>query len=133
LAGLTAADAKGLIFTLTDGTTVAYALTSEESVIMKFVNGQVVVNADTYEFSGVKYFRISDETPVTGIDSPTAESSAKVSEGSVVFAKAGTISVFSSDGRKVATAEGDTFNLNNLPKGVYVIKSGNSSIKVAKK
>lgn len=134
------ATAKSLVFTLNDGTKVYYQLSSEVNPIMRFKEGKLLVNDDVYEFDGIKNFYLSDE------DSPNAIENVQ-SKPNVTF-KANTVlipadavkvlKVFTVDGVEVKTViqnEGDVFSvdLNGLAKGVYVISTGKSSLKVIKK
>ena len=55
------ASAKSVVFTLSNNTKVYYLLGGEKNPVMKFVDGKLVVNTDTYEFSKIKNFVISEE------------------------------------------------------------------------
>jgi len=122
--------AKSLVFTLSDGTTVTYALTRNDEVKMVVQDSIVYLNTDQYQFSNIVSWRISKNTP-SAIATLTTETSR--SGDVITFSKAGRISVFSQDGRRVATAEGESIDLSTLPRGIYIVKSGDSSLKVMKR
>ena len=113
--------AKTLIITLMDDTKMYYTL--EEPVVgtnaygpkMVFENGNVVVKGDSYEFVGIKEFRLSDETDPSNIEL-----------GTMSFATAASVSIYTMDGKKVADAKDmvsvQQINGLDLPKGMYVIR-----------
>lgn len=135
LAAVAAASAKSVVFTLSDGTLVYYLLGGETNPVMKFVDGKVVVNADTYEFSEVKNFYISATDDPTSVEEVKALPSKFDGKTLVVPTENANVAVFDASGKKVkasiSVANGSTLvDLSSLPKGVYVIKVGGSSIKV---
>lgn len=119
--------AKSLVITLADGTEVYYLLGGDEDPVMKFVDGKVVINTNTYEFSDIQKFYISQTDDPVGIK---AES---------LYLKGDkTIEVYSLDGKKmdIKTTTTDAFsaiNTSPLPKGVYIVRIGNQQMKVLKK
>lgn len=119
--------AKSLVITLDDGTDVYYLLGGDEDPVMKFVDGKVVIKTDSYEFSNIKKFYISQTDDPVGIKAET------------LYLKGDkTIEVYSLDGKKMdidttATDAISTVNTSPLPKGVYIIKIGNQQMKVLKK
>lgn len=135
LAAVVIASAKSVVFTLSDGTLVYYLLGGETNPVMKFVDGKVVVNADTYEFSEVKNFYISATDDPTSVEEVKALPSKFDGKTLVVPAENANVAVFDASGKKVkasiSVANGSTLvDLSSLPKGVYIIKVGGSSIKV---
>lgn len=139
LASICMASAKSVVFTLSDGTLVYYLLGGETNPIMRFVDDKVVVNADTYEFSGIKNFYISNEDDPNAIENVLAKSSIKYDGNTVVVsaAKGKTVKVFAVNGTEVkapiSTAEGyAAVDMSGLQKGTYIISVGSSSIKVQK-
>lgn len=139
LASVCMASAKSVVFTLSDGTLVYYLLGGETNPIMRFVDDKVVVNADTYEFSGIKNFYISNEDDPNAIENVLAKSSIKYDGNTVVVsaAKGKTVKVFAVNGTEVkapiSTAEGyAAVDMSGLQKGTYIISVGSSSIKVQK-
>ncbi|MBR5061898.1 MAG: T9SS type A sorting domain-containing protein [Prevotella sp.] len=131
-----AVGAKTLVFTLADGTKVYYTLDVPTdglryAPVVKFSQGNVIVNGDQYEWSGIKEFYLSDENDPVGI-SPHAfcvETDAQVV-------------VYSADGKKMMEAESlyafKRIDMSGLPKGVYVVivdgkNGGKESFKVTKK
>lgn len=131
--------AKSVVFTLSDGTLVYYLLGGETNPIMRFVDGKIVVNADEYELTGIKNFYISATDDPNGIEQTAAEKNFSFKENRfVVKASAENVAVYSVSGAKVdaavESAEGFvTIDLSSADKGTYVIKVGNSSVKVMKK
>lgn len=128
--------AKTLVFTLTNGTKVYYTLDVPTdglryAPVVKFSQGMVTVNGDSYEWSGIKEFRLSDEGDPAGI----------MSHGVSVETDA-PAAIYSTEGKKVGEAESyasfQRLDLSHLPKGVYVVKvggkgNGETSFKFTKK
>lgn len=132
--------AKSVVFTLTDGTRVYYLLGGEESPVMKFVDGKMTVNSDTYEFSGIKSFCISDE------DDPNLTNVANVVKASARFdgntlfvaQENANVKVYDASGKAVSatissSAGYTSVDLSSMPKGIYLINIGENSVKVVKK
>ncbi len=139
LASVCMASAKSVVFTLSDGTLVYYLLGGDTNPIMRFVDDKVVVNADTYEFSGIKNFYISNEDDPNAIENVLAKSSIKYDGNTVVVsaAKGKNVKVFAVNGTEVkapiSTAEGyAAVDMSGLQKGTYIISVGSSSMKVQK-
>lgn len=139
LASVCMASAKSVVFTLSDGTLVYYLLGGDTNPIMRFVDDKVVVNADTYEFSGIKNFYISNEDDPNAIENVLAKSSIKYDGNTIVVgaAKGKAVKVFAVNGTEVkapiSTAEGyAAVDMSGLQKGTYIISVGSSSIKVQK-
>lgn len=124
--GLVSAQAKSLLITLSDGTEVYYQLGGEKNPVMTFEDGNVVVNTDKYTFKQIKKFVISAQDDPSGLKE-------------TFFVKGSqTIEIYSLDGKKleVVNNKADGFtavSTSDLPKGVYVVKVGNQSMKVIKK
>ena len=131
--------AKSVVFTLADNTLVYYLL-GGTSPVMRFVDGKITVNTDTYEFSGIKNFYISSKDAPDAIESTLAASSMTYSDNTLVVkaTEATSVRVYSVGGKEVKVdvqkADGIiTVNLNSLDKGAYVISTGDASFKVFKK
>lgn len=139
LASVMMANAKSVVFTLSNGTLVYYLLGGETNPVMKFVDGKIVVNTDTYEFSNVKNFYISDEDDPVGIKSTVAKKNVQFANNTlVVKGNAQNVNVYSVNGAKVEAAMSETdgyvsVDMSGLQKGTYVVKIGDSSVKVLKK
>ncbi|MBO4314532.1 MAG: T9SS type A sorting domain-containing protein [Prevotella sp.] len=130
-----AVGAKTLVFTLADGTKVYYTLNAltdglRYAPVVKFSQGNVTVNGDQYEWSGIKEFYLSDESDPAGIlpHALCVETDAQVV-------------VYSADGKKMMEAESlsafKRIDMSGLPKGVYVVivdgkNGGKESFKVTK-
>ena len=134
------ATAKSLVFTLNDGTKVYYQLASEVNPIMRFKEGKLLVNDDVYEFDGIKNFYLSDEDAPNAIENVQSKPNVTFKANTVLIPADAVkvLKVFTVDGVEVKTViqnEGDVFSgdLNGLAKGVYVISTGKSSLKVIKK
>ena len=134
------ATAKSLVFTLNDGTKVYYQLSSEVNPIMRFKEGKLLVNDDVYEFDGIKNFHLSDEDAPNAIENVQSKPNVTFKANTVLIPADAVkvLKVFTVDGVEVKTViqnEGDVFSvdLNGLAKGVYVISTGKSSLKVIKK
>lgn len=134
------ATAKSLVFTLNDGTKVHYQLSSEVNPIMRFKEGKLLVNDDVYEFDGIKNFYLSDEDAPNAIENVQSKPNVTFKANTVLIPADAVkmLKVFTVDGVEVKTViqnEGDVFSvdLNGLAKGVYVISTGKSSLKVTKK
>lgn len=134
------ATAKSLVFTLNDGTKVHYQLSSEVNPIMRFKEGKMLVNDDVYEFDGIKNFYLSDEDAPNAIENVQSKPNVTFKANTVLIPADAVkvLKVFTVDGVEVKTViqnEGDVFSvdLNGLAKGVYVISTGKSSLKVIKK
>jgi hypothetical protein len=132
--------AKSLVLTLSDGTLVYYLLGGTVSPMMKFIDGGFTVNADAYEFSGIKNFYISSTDDPTGVTSVAAVGGKPVFDGSLLrVATAGTeVAVYTADGKRVAapvSRAGDftTVDMSGLGRGVYLVRIGGASMKVLKK
>lgn len=134
------ATAKSLVFTLNNGTKVYYQLSSEVNPIMRFKEGKLLVNDDVYEFDGIKNFYLSDEDAPNAIENVQSKPNVTFKANTVLIPADAVkvLKVFTVDGVEVKTViqnEGDVFSvdLNGLAKGVYVISTGKSSLKVIKK
>ena len=134
------ATAKSLVFTLNDGTKVYYQLSSEVNPIMRFKEGKLLVNDDVYEFDGIKNFYLSDEDAPNAIENVQSKPNVTFKANTVLIPADAVkvLKVFTVYGVEVKTViqnEGDVFSvdLNGLAKGVYVISTGKSSLKVIKK
>ena len=132
--------AKSVVFTLTDGTKVYYLLGGETNPKLRFQEGKMLVEADTYEFSNIKNFYISSEDDPNAIENVLSKQNVRVGGNMVVINSSSVknVDVFAANGAKVSAdiqRDGDviTVNLNGLPKGMYVVSVGQSSLKVMKR
>jgi hypothetical protein len=104
------------------------------------IDGKITVNADEYEVSGIKNFYISEEDDPTDIKGADAEGKFTYGANTLVV-KAGESAVVKVYGVSGAEVEAEivkaggavSVNLNNLERGVYVVKVGKASFKVIKK
>jgi len=70
LMAVLAVEAKSLVITLSDGTLVYYLLSNDKSPVMRMVPGGFTVNSDTYQFSEVKNFYISQTDDPNPVEPP---------------------------------------------------------------
>ena len=131
--------AKSLVLTLKNGTLVYYLLGGEANPMMRFVDGDIVVNTDKYEFGNIKNFYISATDDPSGIEQAIGEDIQYAHNIMVVSTdKPLAMAIYTSAGHKVSTpihqANGRTcIDLNPLPQGAYIVTIGGSSLKVLKK
>ena len=107
---------------------------------MSLKEGKLLVNDDVYEFDGIKNFYLSDEDAPNAIENVQSKPNVTFKANTVLIPADAVkvLKVFTVDGVEVKTViqnEGDVFSvdLNGLAKGVYVISTGKSSLKVIKK
>jgi hypothetical protein len=132
--------AKSLVLTLKNNTRVYYLLGGETNPMMRFIHGDIIVNADNYEFSNIKNFYISATDDPSGIEQTTKGATARICDNSVIFEtdKPLSVRVYSSNGREVKVIpiqmEGQTIvNLHTLPQGAYIITTGDATLKIVKR
>ena len=131
--------AKSLVLTLKNGTLVYYLLGGEANPMMRFTDGDIVVNTDKYEFGNIKNFYISATDDPSGIEHTVGENIQYAHNIMVVATdKPLAMAIYTSAGHKVSTPiqqdNGRTLiDLNPLPQGTYVVTIGESSLKVLKK
>ena len=134
------ASAKSVVFTLNDGTKVYYLLSAEVSPMLRFKDGKMVVNEDTYEFTDIKNFYISEEDDPNAIEKVLAKHNVTFKANTVVINSdsVNILKVYTLDGVevKVPVEKSESVisvNLNGLKRGTYLISTGDSSLKVLKK
>ena len=140
MAAVSMLSAKSVVFTLKDGTLVYYLLGGEKNPVMRFTEDEVVVNADNYEFSDIKNFYISDEDDpaITAIAATRLDG--KRFDGNILFlpVKSAGVKVYDASGKEVkvnvsTSDSGSTIDLSALRTGMYVVRVGDSSIKIQKR
>ncbi len=140
-ATLPPASGKSLVLTLSDGSEVYYLLGGDTNPMMKFIDGNVYINADEYSFSGIDKFRISQTDDPNGIEAISAKENGVCIENDAIYIKSakksGEISVYAANGSKInipVEKSGDivTISTVSVPQGIYIIKVGDSSIKFIK-
>ena len=141
--GIRAADKKNALVVLTkDKAQHQFLLTDKPNVTFEGKNLKVKVakNTATFALTDVIRFTYKKVDP-TGIDEPVAEpAELSFDDGILVISniKAGTVvSVYTLDGQPVQQmkpARTGTYrlNLSQLPSGVYVVKAGTITYKIAK-
>lgn len=134
------ASAKSVVFTLTDDTKVYYLLSSAANPMLRFKDGKMTVENEVYEFSMVKNFYISDEDDPNAIEQVLSKQNMTFKSNTVLIRSDAvkTLKVYTLDGVEVKvqvqkTDDVTSVDLNGLEKGVYLISTGNTSMKVWKK
>ncbi|MBO4215200.1 MAG: hypothetical protein J5888_02555 [Bacteroidaceae bacterium] len=134
------ASARSIVFTLSDDTKVYYLLSSEVNPVLRFKDGKMVVNEDTYEFTDIKNFYISEEDDPNAIEPVLSKQNMTFKENTVIIRSetVKTVRVYTLNGVEVKapvekTDDVISVNLNGLEKGTYLISTGDSSLKVLKK
>ena len=134
------ASAKSVVFTLTDDTKVYYLLSSAANPMLRFKDGKMTVENEVYEFSMVKNFYISDEDDTNAIEQVLSKQNMTFKSNTVLIRSDAvkTLKVYTLDGVEVKvqvqkTDDVTSVDLNGLEKGVYLISTGNTSMKVWKK
>ena len=134
------ASAKSVVFTLTDDTKVYYLLSSAANPMLRFKDGKMTVEDEVYEFSMVKNFYISDEDDPNAIEQVLSKQNMTFKSNTVLIRSdvVKTLKVYTLDGVEVKvqvqkTDDVTSVDLNGLEKGVYLISTGNTSMKVWKK
>ena len=130
---------KSLVLTLANNTLVYYVLGGDKNPMMRFADGKVCVNSDEYAFSNIKNFYISETDDPSGIEHLLKEQQITYKAGTLIVNTDSpeSIGVYNANGMKVSVPvelSGDAVavSLNQLPKGVYVVRVGESSFKVLK-
>ena len=130
---------KSLVLTLNDGSRVYYLLGGDVDPMMRFVDGGMTVNADSYVFAEIKNFCISDEDDPNGVEQILSRAGASY-KGNMVCMQVSQevpVKVCSLDGRSVQVTvrvvdDVVCVDLNALPTGIYMVSIGNTSLKVIK-
>lgn len=130
---------KSLVLTLTDGTLVYYLLGGDVNPMMRLSKDGIQVNADTYTFGNLKNFYISLTDDPNGIEQVLTNAHVSYSHNMLVFNAVGAdkVQVYTTAGTPAQAdvkVMGDKVlvNLSQLPQGAYVVKMGQSALKVMK-
>ena len=131
--------AKSLVLTLKDNTLVYYQLGGESNPMLRFVDGNIVVNTDRYEFDNIKNFYISETDDPSGIKN-SMDSHIQYDHDLIIIDtnKSLPVNVYTSDGHKVEVFfqkvnDKTLINLSPLSRGAYIVNIGESSLKILKK
>jgi hypothetical protein len=131
--------AKSLVLTLSNGKKVYYLLDNKTTTMMRFVDGKITVVTDEYTFSNIKNFYISEQDDPNSIEEVISKSNATYRANTLVVNTVNTpVKVYTTNGMEVNAETSNTgsttsVDLNNLAKGTYIIRIGDSSFKVMKK
>lgn len=130
--------ARFLVVNSKDGTKTTFALADEPKI--SFVDGELSIVSNSKKFAmniaNVKNYAFAEES--TGIGKVIKNGNVKVENGCVIFSgmTAGSkVSAYTQDGRLIkectANANGTAFiDLSILPKGIIILHSGKTDIKV---
>ncbi len=128
-------NAKSLVLVLADGTEAYYNIDTQ-SAIMHLVDGNVVIETDSYQFSDIKRFFISND------DAPSAigniDASKPISQDGILYIpNQDSAILYTIDGKQVAISQNGTdtqsFNMGYLPTGTYLVKTKKATLKFTKK
>lgn len=140
LTGSTTAMAKSVVFTLRSGAQVYYLLGGERNPVMKVVDGHVWVNADEYEIADIKNFYVSTTDDPNAIAQLTAQLESRWNGHTLVLrTSVSEVRVASIDGKLLDNIRTDrmgeylSIDMASLPQGIYIIKVGDTAIKVRRK
>ena len=130
--------AKSLVLTLNNGKLVYYLLGGESNPMLRFVDGNIVVDTDKYEFSNVKNFYISSTDDPSGIEHTVGESIRYDHNVIIVHSDQSAIGVYACDGRRMDVSlqqanDKTLIDLSPLPQGIYIVTIGETSLKICKK
>ena len=130
-----------LVVNAKDGTSTTFALTDEPKVLCKAGKLEIVNKGTTFTMSlaDVKNYAFSDES--TGIAPVKKDDNIRMVNGSVVFnglSADSKISAYTQDGRLLKDFKADAngtvvVDLSGLPKGIVILHSNNTDIKILNK
>lgn len=130
--------AKSLVLTLADGTDVYFLLGGEKDPVMKVTNETVTVDTQSFTFTDVVKFRISQTDDPNAIRELTSGSTRF--DGNTLFVSSSDkqIQLYTVDGKKVDVKGSQTDGMtmipvDNLSSGIYLLRVGNQTMKFIKK
>lgn len=126
--------ARSLVVTTTRGMKASFTISDTERPVMQFIRGTLWISGRHYQFSDIKEFRLVD-------DDPTSISAVKTftrQEGGIAVGTKERVTVATIDGKVVSadiTLDGDKqiIRVDNLPRGIYIIRAGEESFKFVKR
>lgn len=139
--GIFAADERFLVLNAKDGTKTTFALSENPKI--SFSNGELSVVCSNRTFSislaDIQNYAFLQES--TGIAEVIKDGSVKLENGFVVFnglATGSKVAVYMQDGKLVRKGIADSkgsavLSLSGLPKGILILQSNKTSIKVINK
>ena len=140
LAPLSAVQGRSVVFTLADGSQAWYQLGGERAPMLRFADGEAVVDADRYQFADILSFAVSEQDAPSGIAAATTASSVVMKGQELVVPAPDGVRpvIYHMAGRRmdvlVTTVSGScVFRLQSLPVGGYVLKAGKMSFRFWKK
>ena len=138
LLAATSVSAKSVVVVLNDSTKIYYLISNGKPVLKMQEKGFTVNNQDTYEFDTFDRFFISNEdSDPTGIQQLT-ENELLFEDGSLVVESSMRAMLYSIDGKPMNVTmrqmgSKQAFELSALPRGTYILRYGNKSMKFTKK
>lgn len=128
--------AKSVVFVLADGTEVYYLI--DKTPVMKWADGVVTVETDTYTVEGISRFYISETDEPNAIEDVVAKAGLHMDGSNIVVKTAGKVDVYTVDGKSVdarQTMSGGyvSVDTSTLPQGIYIVRIGNQSMKFLKR
>ncbi len=132
--------AKSLVISMKNNKKVYYLLGGETNPMMRFVDGNITVEADSYTISDIKNFYISETDDPNAIEGVLTKNDISYNANTLIInsSNVNSIKVYTINGAQVNTEiqkSGDIIavDLNSLPQGTYIVTAGGSSFKVMKK
>lgn len=134
-------DVRYLVVNAKDGASTTFALADEPKVLCKAGKLEIVSKGTTFALglADVKNYTFSEES--TGIVETANEGNLRMENGRIIFngLRAGSlVSAYLQDGRLVRNCKADrngmaVVDLSGLPKGVVILHSNNTDIKIINK
>jgi len=128
--------ARSLVLTLNDGTKAYYPITAAQRPVLCFTDGKLSVETQSYLFTDIREFRVSDEDGPTGICS--TEIRPKLEGNRLWIDTEVKVAVYDTGGRKQSVdiekaAGGQIVSLASLLPGLYIVHAGKTTFKYVKK
>ena len=131
-----AVSARSLVLQLSDSTKVYFLLDANPK--MTFPKGSVYIDDKSYSFADVERFYISETDDPNGVEAVLAKEGIRLQGDQLVVGTKTKVRVFGLDGKQVPatqrTVAGKTIvGLERLPRGTYIVRAGNDTLKFNKK
>ena len=130
------ANARSLVLVLSDSTKIYFLL--DDKPVLRMVDGKVLIDTQAFSFEDVDHFYISQTDDPSSIEAVLAERKVKFEGNTLVVDGDKAVEVYAVNGTKMkvkmSKSAGVTMvNTEDLVKGVYIVKIGNTSFKFSKK
>ena len=128
--------AKSIVFVLSDGTEVYYLV--DKSPVMKWNDGKVTVETDVYTVEGISHFYLSETDDPDAIEDVVAKEGIQMDGSNIVVKTSHKVSVCTADGKTIDARQSTSggyvsVDVSALPQGIYVVNTGNQSMKFLKR